>query len=363
MKSNSVIHVLTSLDFGGVESHMVILAENLGYAEFQHEICAIGGGGSSFEKIKKLKLSVCCFGKRARIPNLAAIVKLLFYFLKKRPSVVHTHGAEANFHGLIAAWLAGVPVRIGEEIGIPSHGKKAKIMFKITYLCANKIIGISKSVTQWLIDSGEVHATKSILQYNPVRLPPPRANVEAPQKIFRIGFVGRLEPVKNPMALVNAFFELLWQYPDSELWIVGDGSQRKLLEDRAKILNIESKVVFYGFQSNPEKFINQCSVYVQPSISEGFGLALVEAMGCEVPVIATAVGGAPEILQHGITGWLVDRPDVSGIKHALLYAAGLPPEELVAMGKLARKSVETRFEPQGYIKSLEAIYAAEMEGK
>jgi glycosyltransferase involved in cell wall biosynthesis len=82
---------------------------------------------------------------------------------------------------------------------------------------------------------------------------------------------------------------------------------------------------------------------------------------CEVPVIATAVGGAPEILQHGITGWLVKKSDTKSISEALKIASDLPMEELILMGKISRKSVEGRFNPKDYIKKLEAIYNSELQ--
>ena len=72
-------------------------------------------------------------------------------------------------------------------------------------------------------------------------------------------------------------------------------------------MGLTEKVKLWGYQSDPAELIRQCHVYVQPSISEGFGLALVEAMGCGVPVIATAVGGAPEIIKDGETGWLLPK--------------------------------------------------------
>jgi glycosyltransferase involved in cell wall biosynthesis len=98
-------------------------------------------------------------------------------------------------------------------------------------------------------------------------------------------------------------------------------------------------------------------VYLQPSISEGFGIALVEAMGCGVPVIATAVGGAPEIIEHGVTGWLLDEPSPDKIAAALRRAWRLGPQRLGEMGRRARQSVEGRFEPALHLQRIEALYA------
>lgn len=358
-----VLHVVTALDFGGVESHMVMIQNEAASASYEHFFLIIARGGAASLKIQENGGRVDELKLNPAIPSLDVFIALYRYMKIARPDVVHTHGAEANFHGLPSSWLAGVRTRIGEEIGIPSHGYKARLFFRFSYLFAGKVIAISSAVKKWLLDSKEVPAGKCLRLYNPVALPEPRACNDCPEKIFRIGFVGRLEPVKNPLGLLDAFSCLIDSGVDAELWFIGDGSQRKLLEQKVKESGLEKRVTLYGFQDNPSGFIRQCSIYVQPSLSEGFGLALVEAMGCEVPVIATAVGGAPEILQHGMTGWLVERPDVASISAALLHAAKLPPETLITMGKAARRSIETRFEPRVYLQQLEAIYTAELAGK
>lgn len=355
-----VIHVVTSLDFGGVEKHMENIAFSCNNSVFEHSFIAITEGGSSEIKLRSLGFEVICLGKNSRIPSYAAVLSLFKLFKKVSPLVVHTHGAEANFHSLIAAQLAGVPVKIGEEIGIPNHSRKANLMFKFAYLFANKVIGISDAVTDWLIDNGEVPLDKAVRIYNPVVIPKPRIEDEVPTGRFRIGFIGRLEPVKNPLSLLEAVALIVDKGYDVELSVVGDGSQKQLLIDRANELKISDRVIIHGFQDVPDRFIRKCNVYVQPSISEGFGLALVEAMGCAVPVIATAVGGAPEIIQDNHTGWLIHKTDAETIANKLIEVLEMPEDKLFDIGLAGRKSIETRFEPAAYMKELELLYIQEL---
>lgn len=354
-----VFNVFTSLDFGGVESRACIIQKAM-TVKCKHYFVAISNGGEAKRKIESVGGDVFTLNEKASIPSLFAIVSLFFLFMKHRPDIVHTRGAEANFHGLIAAWLARVPVRIGEEIGIPQHSFKAKLFFKFSYLFANKVIGISSAVTNWLVDSGEVPKHKAVKIYNPVEIPEPRNKNTIPAGRVRIGFVGRFEPVKNPLALVEALEMLVNKGIDAELSIIGDGSQKPLLIERAAELNISDRVTLHGFQKNPARYVRQCHLYVQPSISEGFGLALVEAMGCAVPVIATAVGGAPEIIDDGNTGWLIDKTDASTIADKLMEVLGMPEEQLLEIGIRGHKSVETRFEPTAYMDKLESLYEQEL---
>lgn len=354
-----ISNIFTSLYFGGVESRAIIINRN-DTNMVRHSFIAISSGGKAAEAIRDNDGNVTILGQKSSIPSLKAILSLYKNFKAENPDVVHTRGAEANFHGLIAARFAGVPVRIGEEIGIPNHSIKAKIIFKFSYLFANRVIGISDAVTDWLVESGEVPASKVVRVYNPVIIPKPRNKIDVQSNRFRIGFVGRLEPVKNPLALLEAIAVVVDKGYDIELSIVGDGSQKQLLIDRAQELNISDRVVLHGFQDKPDEYVRQCDVYVQPSISEGFGLALVEAMGCAVPVIATAVGGAPEIIHDNHTGWLIHKTDAGTIASKLVEVLEMSEDKLVDIGLAGRKSIETRFEPAAYMKELESLYINEL---
>jgi glycosyltransferase involved in cell wall biosynthesis len=351
-----VVHVVAALDFGGVEKHMAIIGSHRAQAEMRHVFVAIGHGGAAERHLRAAGADVRCLGKKVRIPSFGALMALLRIFRQERPAVVHTHGAEANFHGLLAAWLARVPVRIGEEIGIPSHSAKAQRVFRLVYLTAHRVIGVSAVVTRWLRENREVSAQKLVSIDNPVRLPalqPSRPDREGP---LRVVFVGRLEAVKNPSGLLAGFSLLSSQVKAAELWFVGDGSERAALEKTAQEMNLANKVSFFGFQEHPETYIAQCDVFVQPSLSEGFSIGLVEAMACGVPVISTAVGSAPEIVEPSRTGWLLPHADPLLIAAVLKEAWDLGPTRLEAMGRNARMSVEGRFEPVDYLNRIETLY-------
>lgn len=352
----TVVHVLTSLDFGGVEKRMEILADASRNGTMNHRFVAIQSGGSVANTLAGLGVQVDCLHKPASIPSLTAFIALYRYFKNVRPVVVHTHGAEANFHGLLAARLAGIPVRIGEEIGIPQQSIQARWVFTQIYRSAQRVIGISDAVTRWLVESGEVPMSKVVRIYNPVRLLTEIPIIKKSKNVFRIGFVGRLEPIKNPLALVDACAILLKKGIFVELCIVGDGSQRRKIESRILELDLSHCVRLVGYQQDPTPFVCECDVYVQPSISEGFGIALVEAMGCGLPVIATAVGGAPEIIVDGKNGWLLYEPTSDAVALAIQKAFECGQNVLLDIGKEARASVINRFVPSAYLSRLESLY-------
>ena len=360
MSSNNTLvkkswHIVTSFDFGGVERHLQVVGRNASYSRWKHFFCAIGQGGAVADTLQSMGSPVVCLNKSTRIPSIGTIWTLYRLFRRNRPTVVHTHGAEANFHGLVAAWLAGVPVRIGEEIGIPSHSQLARHVFRLIYRFAHRVIGISGAVTVWLVESDEVPASKAVRIYNPVEFSSCDLRAPDPEQVFRIGFVGRLEPVKNPLALVGAVANLRDEGIPVELWIVGDGSQRQEIEEQIDQYGVRQLVRLWGYRNNPFDYVCQCNLYVQPSLSEGFGIALVEAMGCEIPVLATSVGGAPEIITHGETGWLVDCSDAGALSR-VLKDVWEQRADFPAIGEAGRDAVQGRFEPSVYMGQLDSLY-------
>mgnify|MGYP006189006297 CR=1 FL=1 len=355
-----VVHVATSLDFGGVETHLATIGETRAQAAFEPVFCAISGGGAAADALRASGARVVCLDAPARIPSPAAIYALWKLLRRVRPGVVHAHGAEANFHGLVAGFLAGVPVRVAEEIGIPSHGRIARRVFRACYRLAHAVVGVSDGVTRWLVASGEVPPAKAVTVLNPVRLPDGRGGVLPPMECMRFCHVGRLEAVKNLPALLAAFASLVASTPGDriELWLVGDGSQRAGLEGLARELGIAAQVRFLGFQADPAPLLRQCHVSVQSSLSEGFGLAMVEAMGCELPVLSTRVGAAEQVIEDGRTGWLVDGFDMRHLLEGMQRACAAGPAKRLAMGSAARDTVHRMFTPTDYLARVERLYAA-----
>lgn len=350
-----VAHVLTALDFGGVEGVMKLVAQNAGQARYFHQFCALQGGGAVAEELRALGAETTLLQANARIPSLAALIRLTRFLRRTRPDVVHLHGAEANFHGAVAGRLAKVPALIAEEIGLPGHSRKARLVFRWAYRRCDCVVAISQAVKAHIVALGETDANRVSVIYNPVGLLPKREWAVS-DGVLRLGFVGRLESVKNPIAAIEAVGELRDRGRDVRLTIVGDGSQRSFLEQRIASQGLGQHVVLAGFHPQPFSLLGDCDLYLQPSLGEGFGLAICEAMSAGIPVIASAVGGAPEIIRHGETGWLLDKPTASALVRTIEEVLRQGEGRLAEVGNRASGGVAARFAPNVYLKHCESLY-------
>lgn len=351
----TVVHLLTSLGFGGVERRMQIIGAHQHVAMMRHIFMAINHGGATEQQLRALGAEVICLNKSEKIPNVSAIKSLIRQFREIRPLVVHTHGCEANFHGLVAAFATGVPVRVGEEIGVPKHSSRAQLCFRWAFRCAQRVVAMSRPVADTLLSFKEVPAEKIQIIHSPVRLPQERSE-KPTSKALRLCFVGRLEAVKNPIALIKTMEILRENALDVELWVIGDGSQRSWLENEARSRGVLEQITFWGYQEKPEDYVRRCDLYVQPSLSEGFSQSLIEAMGCAVPVVVTPTGGAVDVVEKGVNGWITSGLDDDAIGETVLAALRAGRDKLFEMGRAARKLVEGKYEAEMYIRNLEEVY-------
>lgn len=360
---NGVLHIVTSLNFGGVEKHIQLIAENDRSLRFYPMFCAISEGGKTEKLLRKTKCKVYILNLKNKIPNFFTIYKLTLFMIKQRPLIVHTHGAEANFHGIIAAFISKVPVRIAEEIGIPKHSKLAKLIFSLIYKLTDKVIGVSKSTAEWLVENKEVEVHKATFIYNPVKIPLLRDESEINKNGFLIGFVGRLDMVKNPIILIHLINDLKIEGYTVKLYIVGDGPLRDKLEDIVNEYRLNKEVEIFGYQESPFEIIKKCNIYIQPSLSEGFGLAIVEAMGVGLPCIVTSVGGVKEFVINKKNGWIIQNSEINELKNTLKKIMSLEFSELVKVGLEAHESVKNRFSTEIYLNELESLYSEIIQAK
>lgn len=366
-RSLKILRIIPFLDFGGVEQRVRLTAMAMHrFPDIQMDIVVMGHGGQVSEQLDKNGTPAMILDQKVKIPNLG-LVKILYALMKTlRPDVVHCSGAEANFHGLIAAQLAGVPVKIGEEIGFPNHHLLWRLVFKGVYVCADRVIGISRSVAEKVVALKEVPRSKVRVVYNPVEIECEKDDVPeiSERDCFTFVTVCRLVPVKNLEGLLKAFAQLTVQVgPDNvRLQVVGEGPEKEALIRQCERLGISSQVRLLGYRGNVIPYLKQADAFVLPSFSEGFSIALVEAMLCGLPCIVTRIGGPSEIIKDGKTGYLIDPYQSEQLFEAMEVVYHTPKEEGIAMGNRARKYAEQSFSVDKYIEGLLRVYEEKRKG-
>lgn len=357
-----ILRIIPELDFGGLEQRVkVTMLAFRSIPDAELKVVVLGYGGWVSDDLKREGLHPLVLRQKIRIPNLRLIYRLHRIIKSFQPDVVHCSAAEANFHGLIAAWIAKVPLRIGEEIGFPDHGLLWKYVFKTVYSLSHKVIAISNSVSRKLIEWGEIKEGKVQVIFNPVKISGRYDDFPANKKQDRFVFIitCRLVPVKNVKMLIAAFAELVNYYSDKRLFlhIVGDGPERTKLRALSHALGVENAVQFKGFQADVSSYLMKSDAFVLPSFSEGFSISMVEAMLCGLPCIITKNGGPSEVIKDKETGFLIDPHNHQDLLKAMGRVIIMKKEERVAMGKIARIDAE-RFSVDNYVCELRKLYAS-----
>ncbi len=353
----TVVRLIPVLDFGGVESIFVLQSKLIDPAVFDFRVCTFWKKGAAAREVEATGVQVDDLGVDPAIRNPRATLALARYLRRLRPDVVHASIGEANFHAALVGRLAGVPVTIIEEQGLPARGRAARWAHTALYRRVDAIVGVSGTSCAYLIDKEHAPRQRVHRIYNCARSEffgarPPKATTGRP---FTALVVGRLVEVKNHERLLRAFAEVVKRHPTARLQIAGDGPLRERTELLLKELALTNNVELLGFRSDVLTLLRAADVFLLPSLSEGCSLALAEAMASGTPVIGSMAGGIPEVMQDVGREWLVAPTDIGGWASALTRMIELSDEQRDDLGARAAK-VAQRFSPEAHIAEVQGLY-------
>jgi len=367
MEKIKVIHLVEDLKIGGAERVIADIAEGLDSQKFDVTVWCVARGGEIADELNEKGIKVKILGIISYY-NPLNILKLARLLRKAKPDIVHIHGYFASVIGRIAAKIAGILILINHVHSTYWDYKKRNILMeRFLSLFTHKIICCSKAVKDFVRGLERIKPAKILVIYNGVdedRLSTFK-NASSVKAQFGIdsgdsvvGTVSSLTPHKGHKYLFQAAPMILDVLPTTKFLIVGDGILREKLEEQIKNLDLGSSVIFTGTRKNIPDLLSAMDIFVLPSCSrEGLGISIIEAMAAEKPVVATDIGGIPEVVKNGETGLLVLPRNPEALAQAIIELLR-NPKKANTMGKKGRIRFKEKFTNKRMLSEVENLYVA-----
>jgi glycosyltransferase involved in cell wall biosynthesis len=363
----SVVQVVLRLGPGGTERLVIELVSRL-HAQFPMTVCCLDDAGEWADRLTPLGVTVIALRRRPGFrPEVA--VRLARILRAANAAVVHCHHYSPFVYGRLATWLSP-----GRRVVFTEHGRlsdgppsgKRRLANRVLMAGRSELFAVSHDLRRHLLGEGvpeRMHviwngidpgAAPTLEQRDSVR-----RRLAIPETDYVVGTTARLEPIKDLGTLVEAVALTARRGAPVRAVITGDGPARAGLEGQARALGVHDRVQFVGYRDDARDVLPGFDAYVNCSVSEGVSLTVLEAMAAERPVVATQVGGTPEVVVDGVTGALVPPQRPARLADALLALRDNPPVAS-AMGRAGRARVLEHFTIERMVRQYAAVYRGEV---
>ena len=361
----NVLYVIWSLGLGGAEQVVINLAKGLDRNRFQPFICCLNDEGQFAESVKSAGIKVFTLNKNRGI-DFSVVSKLVRIIRENNIQIVHTHLWGANFWGRIAANVAKVPVVVTEHnLDVwksPLHFMIDRFLFRKT----DCFIAVSETVGEFYSKKLGVSTEKIKVVYNGIDITRFQASSLKPQEIKKefgikedekvIAVIGRLVPQKGISFFLEAFRRLLDEGQKIKALIVWDGPLKESLKSQVSSSKLEEKIIFTGLRKDVQDILSITDILVLPSTREGLPIILLEAMAAGAIVVASKVGGTPELVEDETNGFLFEPGDVEDLKKKLTQILMKEGRAMDEIRKNAKRTLEERFSIIKMIDETRKIY-------
>lgn len=360
-----VLQVVLAFNAGGGERAAIEITKRLSH-RFRMMACCLDEPGTWAGEVTRLGVNLVSLGRRPGFhPSLAWRIRRLAR--RHRIDVLHCHQYSSFVYGALAALpdrrLRVIVTEQGRLTDAPPSPKRRAVN-RLLARVPSRVFAVSQDLRMHLIGEGFQPDRVEVL-HNSVEIGPEvscadryaaRAALGISPEIHVIGTVARLDPVKDIGSLIRAVARVR-QCRDAVLVIVGDGPERQSLEATAHQLQLGQRVHFTGHRDDARRVLAAFDTYVNCSVTEGTSLTIMEAMAAGLPVVATNVGGTPEIVLGGETGVLVTPRDSAALADALIRMAE-QPQQARRLGAAGRRRAEETFSIDGMVERYARAYVA-----
>lgn len=373
-----IAHVIYSLGVGGLENGVVNLINRIPADRFRHAVICLKNSTDFSQRLQRKDVAIYELNKREG-HDWKSFLDMYRLLRQLQPAIVHSRNLAALEYQL-PAFLAGVRYRIHGEHGWDvfdpeGNNKKYQLLRKTFGVLIHRFIPLSRQLEDYLVDRVGISAVKISRICNGVdtetfypatgKAPLSHCPLSFHEDQVHIGTVGRMHGVKDQMTLVKAFVQLLSDHPESErrtrLIMVGEGPIREQAKTYLEEHKLDHLAWLPGERSDVAEIMRNLDIFVLPSRAEGISNTILEAMATGLPVIATNVGGNPELVVEGVSGKLVAKEDFRAL------AAGLAdyvndPEKRRLQGRNAHRRVLQEFSMAAMVEKYMAVYNRESDG-
>ncbi|MDY7033014.1 MAG: glycosyltransferase family 4 protein [Thermodesulfobacteriota bacterium] len=381
------VHIITRLDKGGSAENTLLTT--LGLEKDKYDTVLVKGLSLESEMGSEEKLSVerglrqaeVAGVKLISVPSLmrrinpVADLKALFHIykilIKERPLIVHTHTSKAGILGRLAALLVGIPIVVHTPHGHVFYGYQGRIQTIFFILIEKLMASITDKIIALTENEKKEHLHFNVAQQDKFTVVPSgvqlrnffengqghllKEELGIPEEDSIVGTVGRLIEIKGQTFMLDAARLVLNTMPNTTFLFVGNGHLLDSLNEQAFALGIKDKVKFTGWRSDISQYISAMDIFVFPSLNEGMGRVLVEAMAAEKPIVASNIGGIPNLVKDGINGILFPSRDSDAMAEAIIK---LLQDRYLAekMGQEGRKRVYPAFDANTMVRKINGLY-------
>lgn len=353
----NLVHLVSTLNIGGLERVVYDLVRGANSERLDVRVICLGEIGAlraMFEEIGIPVESLDVLGT-GTLRSVSALTRRL---RKLKPDVLHTHNPTPHLVGVLAARLSGVPVVVHTKHGHNYPNIKKKVLAnRIASWLTDCIVPVSAHAADVARDIEKVPRRKIEMIWNGIDLDQYPYTERSPQQgRCRAIHVARLiYPTKDQNTLLRAVRIVADAEPAFQIDIVGDGPHREPLESLCDELRLRPHVKFLGFRNDVHKLLSDADFFVLSSVEEGLSLTLLEAMASGLPIVATRVGGNPEVVLDGETGLIVPAGSPDEMAEAML-AFVRNPSIAAGMGRAGRRRVEEHFDIRRVAARYEHLY-------
>jgi len=365
-----IAYAVNALQFGGVEKYIVDLVNNLNEVRFEPYIVTFTELGPAMRYLER-PVEVCELHK-SEGNDMRMVGRFARWCRAKGIHIIHSNNWGTYLESVLAKKMGSVRTLVHVQHGLEMNDvesqsrRKRFIRNRLRQICAaftDELVSVSKAGRNFIVHEWLVPRRRVKIIYNGVPIRPLRPeNGKEKRKSLRfndqnivIGSVGRLAPVKNYKGLIRAFAIVHRKFPQTRLVIIGDGPERGELEELISYLTLTSAVRLLGGRTDVWEWLNAFDIFALASLSEGISLSILEAMSAALPVVVSKVGGNPEIVEHGVTGWLVYPNTPEAFSEALIKLI-TSPETCIKLGCKAREEVKKRFSLRRMVEEYENLY-------